>query len=203
MGIENKNSVKRGSKMTALAGILFALALTGCREGNADDSAVIAKIGKETITEAQFHELINTLIGDEEKAKEFLTDERNRSQRNEFLAKYVESRGLIMLAKEEGLDKDAKVRIQLDEAITNVYYQALLERRLSGVEPTDEQLRALYDEVSASQKAVGGQVPSFDESKPYLPQYWKQTRQKESAESLMKEVDKKYPSVIADDYKTD
>ncbi|MDR1840828.1 MAG: hypothetical protein LBQ86_02780 [Holophagales bacterium] len=188
-------------KKMACAGIMLALALTGCREGGDGAEVVIAKIGAEKITEAEFNELVNALVGDTEKAEEFLTDERNRGQRNEFLAKYVESKGIMMLAKEEGLDKDIRVRLQLDEAITNVYVQAFLERRLTDAEPTDAQIREVYDEVAAQQKANGVTIPSFEESRPYLPQAWKQKQQQVVAESLMKELRTKFPATFADEYK--
>jgi len=196
---------RAGSSIAVCFGMMLAigLGLAGCgKKDSADTSAVIAKIGAEKITEAQFVELINALVGDKERAKEFLEDERNRGQRNEFLAKYVESKGVIMLAKEEGLDKDVRVRLQLDEAITTIYAQAFLERRLSEVEPSDEQLRAVYNEIATSQRALGVNVPPFEESKPYLPQLWKQKQQQDAADSLMKIVRTKFPATIADEYKS-
>jgi len=193
-------SVTGCKRMAALGGIL-ALALVGCRSGNTGTDTVIAKVGAEKVTEAQFHDLINALAGDPEKAQEFLTEEKNRGQRNEFLSKYLDSKGLVMLAKEEGLDGDPKIRLQLDEAITQVYAQAILERRMPKAEPTDAQLRAIYDEIAGKQKDMGMTLPPFEEAKPHLPALWKQKQQQEIGEALLKEIKTKFPVTIADEYK--
>jgi len=183
-------------------GIVLALTLAGCRSASTDTDTVIAKIGTDKITEVQFHDLINALAGDPERASEFLTNETNRGQRNEFLAKYLEGKGLVMLAKDEGLDKDPKIKLQLDDAITQVYVQAFMERRMSDAEPTDAQLRVVYDEIAAQQRAMGVVIPPFAEARRHLPPLWKQKQQQEAAEALMKEIKAKYPITIADDYKT-
>ena len=184
----------------ALVGI--ALALAGCRSASTDTDAVIAKIGAEKVTEAQFHDLINALAEDTERASDFLTNEANRGQRNEFLAKYLEGKGLVMMAKDEGLDKDPKIKLQLDDAITQVYARAFMERRMSKGEPTDAQLREVYDEIAAQQRAMGNAIPPFAEAKPHLAPLWEQKQQQEAAEALMKAIKEKYPVVIADEYKT-
>jgi hypothetical protein len=186
----------------AVAGMLLVLALGGCRSQNTDTNTVIAKIGTEKITEKQLQDLVNALFGDKEKGIEFMTQEQSRGQRNEFLAKYFEAKGLVMLAKDEGLDDDPKIRLQLDDAITTVYYQALMERRLSSAEPTDAQLREIYNEIATRERAMGGGIPPFEEAKPHLPQLWKQKRQQEATEALLKEVKEKYPTTVADEYKS-
>ncbi|MDR2697177.1 MAG: hypothetical protein LBB40_01730 [Holophagales bacterium] len=198
---EEKSLSGTGSKRMAALGGILALVLAGCRSGNTDTNAVIAKIGAEKITEAQFHDLINVLAGDPEKAKEFLTEEKNRGQRNEFLTKYIESKGLVMLAKDEGLDGDPKIKLQLDEAIMQVYAQAILERRMTKAEPTEAELRVIYDEIAAKQRAMGMTLPPFEEAKTHLPALWKQKQQQEIGETLIKEIKAKYPITIADEYK--
>jgi CRISPR/Cas system CSM-associated protein Csm2 small subunit len=192
------------TKKAAFLGLVIVLALFGCRKGNTDTSAVIAKVGEEKVTETQFRDLIMALAGDDEKAEEFLTDESLRGRRNEFLAKYLEGRGLMMLAKGENLDEDPKIRLQLDEAITQVYAQALLERRvgnLAETEPTEAQLRGIYDEIAEKQKAMGQKIPPFEEAKPHLPQVWKQKRHNEAADALVKEMKEKFPVTVEDGYK--
>jgi|GEM_PF-392115 len=189
------------SKRMAALGSILALSLAGCRSGNTDTNTVIAKIGEEKVTVTQFHDLINALAGDPEKAQEFLTEEKNRGQRNEFLSKYIESKGLVMLAKAEGLDSDPKIKLQLDEAITQVYAQAILERRMPKTEPTEAQLRAIYDEIVGKQRDMGMRLPPFEEAKPHLPALWKQKQQQEIGDALIKEIKTKYPVTIADEYK--
>ncbi|MDR0498170.1 MAG: hypothetical protein LBH03_00355, partial [Holophagales bacterium] len=126
---------------------------------------------------------------------------KNRSQRNEFLTKYLESRGLVLLAKDEGLDSDPKIKLQLDEAVTQIYAQAILERRMPKDEPTDAQLRAIYNEIAEKQRAMGQGLPPFEEAKPHLPALWQQKQQQEVGENLIKEIKIKYPITIADEYK--
>ena len=194
--------MRTNCSIMAILGITLTLAFTACNKVSNDTDTVIAKIGNEKITESQFVELVNALFDDPERGREFLTDENNRGQRNEFLAKYLETKGLMLLAKDEGLDEDLKVQIQLNDAITQVYAQAMLERRMPDAEPTEEQLREIYDEIAAMQRSMGGGVPPFAEVRSQLPQLWMQKQQQELAEALMEEIREKYPPIIADEYKT-
>jgi hypothetical protein len=141
------------------------------------------------------------LTDDREKADEFLDAGENRGRRNELLSRYIDGRRIVMLAKEEGLDGDARVRLQLEEAATQVYAQALLQGRAAGQEPTDEQLRAMYGELAAAQRAKGSGVPPFEEARQFLPQLWKQRRQSEAEMALMEEARTKYPATFADGYR--
>ena len=194
-----------GYSKAIIAGTAIALSVTGCRSGNTDTEVAIAKIGNdkvsERVTEAQFSDLMAVIFGDPESARDFMAEEKNRGQRNEFLAKYLEGKGLVMLAKEEGLDNDPKLRLQLDGAIIDIYAQALIERRVSNAEPTDAQLREVYLEIAAQQRAMGNGMPSFEEARPHLPPLWKQKQQQIAAESLMKEIKEKFPMTVADEYK--
>jgi len=191
----------------AFGALALALLLAGC--GNkeaAPNETVIAKVGTEKITEAQFRDVVRVLIesqtDDPGKADEFLNMDEHRGRRGEFLSRYIDSKRIAMLAKEEGLDADAKVKLQIEEAATSVYAQALLQRRLSDQTPTDEQLKAIYSELVTAQKAKGAtSIPPFEDAKPYLPQLWKAKRQQEAEKSLMDEIREKYPATYADDYK--
>jgi hypothetical protein len=172
--------------------------LTACNEVSTNTDEVIAKIGTERVTEKQFHELVNALFDDPNRSVEFLTEEHTRGQRNEFLSKYLESKGLIMLAAEQGLDKDPRVQIQLNDAITQVYAQAIMERRMSSAEPTDDQLREIYNEL----RTMHPDIPPFAVARQHLPQLWMQKQQQNLAEALIKEIKEKYPITIADEYKS-
>jgi len=163
--------------------------------------AVIAKVGDEKLTEAGFGEMVRGLVGDDGKAGELLGLEENRGIRNELLSRYVDGRRVLMLAKEEGLDRDARVRLQIEDAATQAYAQALLGRRVADLEPSEAQLREMYGEIAAAQMAKGAAaVPPFEEARPHLPQLWKQRRQGEAERALMKEMRQKYPATFADGY---
>jgi hypothetical protein len=181
-------------------GAALVLALTGCGKVSKETDAPIAKIGTIKITESQFRDLVKALAGDAEKAKEFLDDEKNRDQRNEFLAKYIESKGMVMLAKNEGMDDDPKIQLQLDDAITMVYYQALVDRRMPKEGPTDAQLREFYREFIAQQGQVGAAFPPFEEAKTHLEPLYKQKQQRDIAQALIKEIKEKFPATFADEY---
>jgi hypothetical protein len=189
-------------RTAALLAPALLLALAGCRGGAAPDDPVIAKVGSEKVTESQFQGMARILIDDRGMADEFFGMEQHRGRRNELLSRYIDGRRIVMLAREEGLDGDAGVRLQLEEAATQVYAQALLQRRLPEQDPTDEQLRAVYGELAASQRAKGASVPPFEEAKQFLPQLWKQRRQSDAEKALMEELREKYPATLADEYKS-
>jgi hypothetical protein len=184
-----------------LAPALF-LAFAGCHREEAPPETVIAKVGTEKITEPQFREMVRILLQETGRVDEFLDAEEHRGQRNEFLSRYIDSKRIVLLAKEEGLEGDPNLRLQIEEAVTGIYAQALLQRRIADQGPTDEQMKGIYNELVAAQKAKGVGVPPFEEAKPYLPQLWKQKRQSEAEGALMKEIRVKYPATYADGYKS-
>jgi len=181
-------------------GAALVLALSACNKVTKETEAPIAKIGDVKITETQFRDLINALAGDAEKAKEFLDDEKNRGQRNEFLSKYIEGKGMVMLAKSEGMDNDPKIKLQLDDATTMVYYQALVDRRMPKEAPTDDQLMEFYKEFKAQQGQAAANFPPFAEAKKHLEPLYKQKQQRDIAEAIMKEIKEKFPATFADGY---
>jgi hypothetical protein len=198
-GTQRRGGIWRAAAYLAPA---LSLALAGCRGDGAPAETVIAKVGAEKVTEAQFQEMVRVLMDDPGKADEFLGAEENRGRRNELLSRYIDSKRIVMLAREEGLDGDARVKIQLEEAATQVYAQALLHGRVPEQEPADEQLRAMYGELAAAQRAKGANVPPFEEARQFLPQLWKQKRRSEAEKALMEEVQTKYPATYADEYKS-
>jgi hypothetical protein len=183
-------------------GAALALALLGCNKVSKETDAPIAKIGTLKITESQFRDLVKSILSDEARAKEFLDDEKFRDQRNEYLARYIEGKGLVMLAKSLGMDDDPKVQVQLDDAITMVYFQALADRRMPKEGPTDAQLREFYKEFIAQQGQAGQAFPPFEEAKPHLEPLYKQKQQRDVAEEIMKEIKEKFPATFAEGYKT-
>jgi len=183
-------------------GAMLTVALAGCNKASKEKETdtIIAKIGTTKITESQFRDMINTLIPDAEKAKEFLDDEKNRSERNEYLEQYVLSKGLVMLAKSEGMDDDPKIKLQLDEAITMVYFQALADRRMPKEGPTEAELREFYKEFKAQQGQAGTAFPPFEEAKQHLEPLYKQKQQRDIAKAIKDEVKQKFPATFADAY---
>jgi hypothetical protein len=181
-------------------GAMLTLALAGCSKASKETEAPIAKIGTTKITEGQFRDMINALIPDAEKAKEFLDDEKNRNERNAYLEQYVLGKGLVMLAKSEGMDDDPKIKLQLDDATTMVYFQALVDRRMPKEGPTDAELREFYKEFRAQQGQAGAAFPPFEEAKQHLEPLYKQKQQRDIAQAIKDEVKQKFPATFADAY---
>jgi len=181
-------------------GAALAVALAGCNKASKETEAPIAKIGTTKITEGQFRDMINALIPDAEKAKEFLDDEKNRNERNAYLEQYVLGKGLVMLAKSEGMDDDPKIKLQLEDAITMVYFQALVDRRMPKEGPTDAELREFYKEFKTQQGQAGAAFPPFEEAKQHLEPLYKQKQQRDIAQAIKDEVKQKFPATFADAY---
>ena len=195
------------------AGAFLALAaagMVGCgkaNEASEDTTAAIARIGPERITEPQFAEIVEALIDDPEVAHKFLTADEDRIRRNSLLSNVIQGKGIKLLAEAEGLDKDAKVRLALEGAMASVYIEALIERRMPKGEPTEADLRAVYNEFAVTRKAQGTVVPpfaeatQFAEAKQLMLDLWRRKKQEETGETLLKEIKSKFPTIYADEYK--
>ena len=72
-----------------------------------------------------------------------------REQRNQILGTLVNQKALLAWAKAEGLDKNPKVQVEVTSALANAYFQVLVDRLVTKAEPTDDQLKAVYDEYAA------------------------------------------------------
>jgi hypothetical protein len=193
------------SKMIARAGFtaaLLALSLA-CGKGKPDASRVIANIGGEKLTETEFQDVVKTLSPDTQEAQTFLTDPRAREERAQLASRIAMSRAITTYARLTGLDQDPTVKRQLEQQLANVYFQALMQKRLGKAEPTEEQLLALYKErvglLQASGRAQG--VPPFEAVKGQLPELWKQQRAQTLSQEIQKEIKQKVPVTLADDYR--
>lgn len=181
---------------------LLALGL-GCSKVPKDTSRVIANVGGERITEASFKATVLAMAHDPSKAQAFLNEADQRPQRNGFLGKLVQAKQVVALGKTAGLDKDPAVQAQLEGLMAQAYLQTLAERRLGTAEPTETDLKALYDGLVAERKAAGqgDGLPTFEQVKPQLPMLWKQRQQERVLEQLLKEARDKAPATFADDYR--
>jgi hypothetical protein len=187
--------------IASLAGLALAL---GCGKAvDKDASRVIASAGGDKITESDFKGIVQALAPDAAKATAFLTDPAAREARAQLAEQLAMQKAILAYAKLQGLDKDPAVQRQIEGAEAQAYFQSLLQKRLAGAEPTEAQLKALYDERIAALKAQGqtGTVPPFDQVKGQLPTLWRQQRQQEAAQELQKEIRARIPVTLADDYK--
>ncbi len=192
--------MRKSILIAGFAGLALAL---GCGKAvDKDASRVIASAGSDKITESDFKGIVQSLAPDAAKAAAFLTDPAAREARAQLADQLAMQKAILAYAKLQGLDKDPAVQRQIEGAEAQAYFQSLLQKRLAGAEPTEAQLKALYDERVAAMKAQGqATAPPFEQVKGQLPGLWRQQRQQEAAQELQKEIRARVPVTLADDYK--
>jgi len=184
------------------AASLVALMALGCSKVSKDTSAVVASVGGEKITLNQFAALIKAAAGDEARAKEVLSGESMREQRNHFLESLVQDKAVIQLAKAQGLDQDPKVKAQLEQVSARVYMQTLIEKRAG--EPSDVELKAMLEKLMAAQAGPGKppvQAPPFEAVKPQLVNLWRQEKMQTLVDTVLKDAQQKSPVTYSEGYK--
>jgi hypothetical protein len=184
-------------------GSLMALGFLGCTNMPKDSSKVLVNVAGEKITEAQFQEVVKVLIGDDKKAEELLKNGDLKEQRNQFLESLALQKSMIQMAKAEGLEKDLKAKVLLEQRVAQVYLQTLMDRRMPKAEPTEAELKTMYDGLVEERKAAGQDkgLPAFEEVKAQLPAVWKQKQEQTISTALFKELKSNYPITFADGYK--
>ena len=192
-------------KLTPSAALLVGAALVfslACKTSKPDSSRVIANVGGDKITEAEFQDVVKALSADPKAAQAFLTDPATRDDRAQLASRIAMSRAITAYAKQTGLDQDPSVKRQLEQQQANIYFQALAKKRMSTAEPTDEQLLAFYKEQVERMKAQGGaSVPPFEAVKAQVAQGYKQQRMAAISQDIQKEIKAKVPVTLADDYR--
>ena len=193
------------SKLTSHAALLAGSALflsLACNPGKPDTSRVIANVGGDKITEAEFQDVVKTLSQDPKEAQSFLNDPAARDERANLASRIAMSKAIAAYAKQTGLDQDPAVKRQLEQQEANVYFQALAKKRMTTAEPTDEQLMAFYKEQVERMKAQGtAGVPPFETVKAQVAQGYKQQRAQTISQDIQKEIKAKVPITLADDYR--
>lgn len=195
----------RAARIIGAGGILALAALgsLGCGKVSKDNSPVVASVGSEKITQRDFEQTVNIWAGDPAKAKDVLTNPAMKDQRNQILGSLANQKALLQMVKAEDLDKDPKVRLQLEAAQADAYFQILAERMTDKAEPTDAQLKTFYDELVVQAKAANQAegLPPFEQIKSQLPGAWKRKQMQAAREALMTQMNQKVPVVFAPDYK--
>jgi len=198
-----ENSMEmRTARMMAVAGVL-ALGILGCGKVSKDHSRVLATVAGEKVTEQAFNTTVRAFLGDDAKAKDLLTNAAMREQRNQILGTLVNQKALLAWAKAEGLDKDPKVQIEVNSAVANAYFQVLAERVVNKAEPTEAQLKAFYDQFVEQAKAANQAegIPPYDQVKAQLPEAWKRKQVQVARESLLAQLNQRYPVVFDPEYR--
>lgn len=186
-----------------IAGVAMLLTLACGKAVKPDTSRVIANVGGEKITEAEFQDTVKSLSPDPKEAQTFLTDPAAREDRAQLASRIAMSRAITTYAKQTGLDQDPTVRRQLEQQQANVFFQAMAKKRMPTQDPTEDQLRAFYKEQVDRMKAQGGAqtVPPFEAIKAQVAEGWKQFRMRAISQEIQAEVKAKVPVTLADDYR--
>jgi hypothetical protein len=193
------------SKLTHHAALIAGSVLVfsmACKTSKPDTSRVIANVGGDKITEAEFQDVVKTLSPDPKEAQTFLNDPAARDERAQLASRIAMSRAITTYAKQTGLDQEPGVKRQLEQQQANVYFQALAKKRMASADPTDEQLLAFYKEQVEKMKAQGRTgVPPFETVKTQVAEGWKQQRMQTVSLEIQKEIKAKVPVTLADDFR--
>jgi hypothetical protein len=194
------------SKPTAHAALIVGSALLfslACNTSKPDTSRVIANVGGDKMTEAEFQDVVRSLSQDPKEAQSFLSDPAAQGERANLASRIAMSKAIAAYARQTGLDQDPAIRRQLEQQEANVYFQALAKKRMPTAEPTDEQLLAFYKDQVERMKAQGatGNVPPFETVKAQVAQGFKQQRAQAVSMDIQKEIKAKIPITLADDYR--
>jgi hypothetical protein len=190
----------RAARMMGMGGLLVA-GLLGCNRVSKDHGKVLATVAGEKITEQAFAETVQSVMGDQ--AKDILANPASKERRNQILGTLVNQKAILAWAKERGLDKDPRAQVEVSSAVANAYFNILLEKSSAGGEPTDAQLKELYDQVLAQAKAANQAqgIPPFEQVKAQLPSVWKQRQMQQARERLLNELNQHYPVVFDSEYR--
>lgn len=190
----------RVAQIVSICGVL-ALGTLGCKKVGKDNSRVIASVGSEKITESYFNNIIRTYLGDEDKANNLLNNPEMREERNQILANLINQKALFQFIKAQGIDKDPQAQLQIASAEADAYFQIMSNRLMSNTEPTEEQLKAVYNDYASRAKVnKNTNIPSYQQVRSQLPNIWRHEQRQIAQESILNQINQKYPVILAEDY---
>ena len=142
-------------KRTFLAAGALA-ALLGCgHQAAADTSATLANVNGTRITQAQLEAVVRTGIQDPQKAETFLKDPALQAQRAQLVHQLATQAAIEQLAAKAGIENDPVVKMNMAQARANIYASVLASRAAGNATPSEEQMKAFYEEQVAARKAAG------------------------------------------------
>lgn len=136
-----KNLV-RGNKLFLYAAMMMVLSCTAAESASKDDP-VLADVGGEKITAADFREVLIALrsSGDPGKLALTLSPEGQES----ILRELVDARLMARAAREKKFDSDPNVKRRIDMAVTTILLKELVDREVAALDLSEGRLRAYYD----------------------------------------------------------
>ena len=168
--------------------LTIAVFVMGCNKGT--NGTVLAKVNRDTITEADFKKQLEDLTPQMQQA--VATDVKAR---REFLDDLVGIELVIQEAKRQGLDKDAEFKKRQDmmrkelehrvqEDAKNELFNAVLKKEIGDKmskipEPTVQEVRDYYDKNKDKIRNSAGKTLSLKEVEPQLKTRLMQERRRD------------------------
>jgi peptidyl-prolyl cis-trans isomerase C len=166
--------------------LIIAVTMTGCSKGS--DGAVLAKVNRTSITEAEFKRQLGQLTPQMQQAVASDT-----KARKEFLEDLIGIELVLQEAKRQGLDKDAeykkaveqqkkeleeykkKLEQQMQDAAKNELFNSVLKKELGDKlnkvpAPTDKEVSDYYNKNKELIRTSAGKPLSLKEVEPQLKQ---------------------------------
>lgn len=159
-------------KARALPVLVALAALAGCQKGSPDASKVLANVAGQKISQGDFETMVAGMVPDPSKLQMILKSPAFQAQKADMVRQMAMQKAVIAYARTQGLDTDPSVRAQIEGAIAQAYFQAIMARRgeAARIQPTDAQLLAMYQEIQARTK----DIPPFEQVKAQLAQGYPQ-----------------------------
>lgn len=178
---------------------LALLALLGCGRASQDASRVLANVGGSKITEQDLAATVKMLSSNPAEAEAVLKDPARREERQAILGQLTQTRAILELGRQEGLDQDPRVQTRMEGARAQVYLKTLAERRLTQQDAPEAELKSMYEGYSAQAKAAGQTMPPYPEALPRLKEIWSQQQQQRVMADFQKEVASKVHVTFAEE----
>jgi len=168
-----------------------ALLIAFTSTGSMAAEKVLATVNGKKITESQLNRAIENLPARYQGLKD------NPQFRKMVLENMVKEELLYQEAKKEGVDKDPKVKEEIELAKKRIMIQALLRKhiKLPKVKVTEEEAKAFYEKNKHQFVDANGKPVPFKSLKPFIIQSLKQQKEEEAfrkaVEEYVRELQKK------------
>ncbi|OMH40918.1 peptidylprolyl isomerase [Desulfurobacterium indicum] len=149
-------------------------------------SKIIAKVDNVTITQQDLNNLLDSLPTQYDK-----NDPKVRKELIKFL---IDQEILVQEARREGIDKDPKVKKQIENTIKQILATALLNKKIpeSKIKVTDKELKAFYEKHKNELKGLDGKPVPFDQIKNFLKAQLIKQKQQQAVEEYINSIKKNH-----------
>ncbi len=151
---------------------------------------IIAKVNNVTITQQDLDNLLDSLPPQYDK-----NDPKLKKELIKFL---IDQEILVQEARKEGIDKDPKVKKQIENAIKQILATALLNKKIpkSKIKVTDKEVKAFYEKHKSEFKGLNGKPVPFNQIKNFLEAQLIKQKQQQAVEEYINSIKKNYNVTI-------